>query len=170
MQGLDVPDDVRRVLREYYTCEVTTVNSKGQPITWPSLPYYDERMGQIVLSVSIAFPVKAFNVRRHRQLSLLYSDPTGSGLEQAPAVLIQGEGTVSELVDFESPRIRGLFQVTSRRQPDVRRFTSNRFVRRLFAWYLFQRLVITVQPRRILVWPHRDFSVEPTEIEVTHVE
>lgn len=170
MPGLDVPDEVRKVLHEYYTCEVTTVNSQGQPITWPSLPYYDEEAGQILLTVSIAFPVKAFNVRRRPQISLLYSDPTGSGLEQAPAVLIQGDATVSELLDFDSPQIRGVFRVTSRRQPDVRRFTSNRIVRKLFAWYLFQRLVITVQPRRILIWPHRDFSVEPTAIEVTHVE
>jgi hypothetical protein len=170
MLGLDVPDEVHSVLRQYYTCEVTTVNSQGQPITWPSLPYYDEEVGRILLTVSIAFPVKAFNVRRHRQISLLYSDPTGSGLEQAPAVLIQGDATVSELLDFTSPQIRGLFRVTSRRQPDMRRFTSNRLMRRLFTWYLFQRLVITVQPRCILIWPRRDFSVEPTVIEVTHVE
>jgi len=170
MSALDVPDDVRKVLHEYYTCEVTTVNGQGQPITWPSLPYYDEEAGQFLLTVSIAFPVKAFNVRRRPQISLFYSDPTGSGLELAPAVLVQGDATVGELLDFESPQIRGLFRLTSRRQPDVRRFTSNRVVRKLFAWYLFQRLVITVQPRRILIWPHRDFSVEPRAIEVTHVE
>jgi hypothetical protein len=170
MPSLDIPDEVRSVLREYYTCEVTTVNRQGQPITWPSLPYYDEAAGQILLTISIAFPVKAFNVRRRPQISLLYSDPTGSGLEPAPAVLIQGDATVSELLDFTSPQVRGLFRVTSRRQPDMRRFTANRFVRKLFAWYLFQRLVITVQPRRILIWPRRDFSVKPTEIEVTHVE
>ena len=170
MPDLNVPDEVRSVLREYYTCEVTTVNSKGQPITWPSLPYYDEETGQILLTVSIAFPVKAFNVRRRPQISLFYSDPTGSRLEQAPAALVQGDATVSELLDFTSPQIRGLFRVTSRRQPDMRRFTSNRLMRRLFTWYLFQRLVITVQPRRILIWPHHDFSVEPTEIEVAHVE
>ena len=170
MPGLDVPDEVRSVLREFYTCEVTTVNSQGQPITWPSLPYFDEKAGQILLTVSIAFPVKAFNVRRRPHISLLYSDPTGTALEQAPAVLIQGDATVSELLDFTTPQMRGLFRLTSRRQPDFRRFISNRLMRRLFTWYLFQRLIITVQPRRILVWPNRDFSVEPTAIEVTYVE
>jgi hypothetical protein len=170
MPKLDLPPEISGVLCEYYTCEVTTVNRQGQPITWPSLPYFYEAAGQILLTVSIAFPVKAFNVRRHPQISLLYSDPTGSGLEQAPAVLIQGDAEVSELLDFTSPQIRGLFRVTSRRQPDVRRFTSNRFMRKLFTWYLYQRLVITVLPRSIKVWPQGDFSIAPKEIEVKYVE
>ena len=170
MPKLDLQPEIRNVLREYYTCEVTTVNRQGQPITWPSLPYYDEATGQIVLTVSIAFPVKAFNARHHPQISLLYSDPTGSGLDQAPAVLIQGDATVGELLDYTSPQIRGIFRATSRRQPDSRHFTSNRFLRRIFTWYLFQRLVITVEPRRIQVWSEGSFSDAPKEIEVTYVE
>jgi hypothetical protein len=78
MLKLDLPSEIRSVLREYYTCEVTTVNRQGQPITWPCMPYYDEASGQILLSASIAFPVKAFNARQHPQVSLLYSEPTGS--------------------------------------------------------------------------------------------
>jgi len=118
------------------------------------------------LTASIAFPVKAFNARRHPQVSLLYSDPTGAKLEQAPAVLIQGDAMVTELLDYNSSQVRGLFRAMIRRQPDSRRLISNRIVRRIFAWYLFQRLVITVRPRRLLVWSHGDFSVAPTEIEV----
>src|SRR5712691_3815286 len=98
MLTLDVPDEISSVLREYYTCEVTTINRQGQPITWPSLPYYDEANGQILLTVSIAFPVKAFNVRRHPQVSLLFSDPTGARLDETPALLIQGDATVAELM------------------------------------------------------------------------
>jgi hypothetical protein len=43
-------------------------------------------------------------------------------------------------------------------------------MRRIFTWYLFQRLVITVEPRRIPVWQQGDFSVAPKEIEVKYVE
>ncbi|HEY7827469.1 MAG TPA: hypothetical protein VIB99_04500 [Candidatus Limnocylindrales bacterium] len=42
-------------------------------------------------------------------------------------------------------------------------------MRRLFVWYLFQRLSLTVTPRRILVWPKGDFASEPTLIEPAHV-
>ena len=93
MPALQLPEEVAAVLRAYYTCEVTTINAKGQPMTWPALAYFDEATGEIFFSVSIAFPVKAQNARKRPQVSLLYSDPTGSGLEHAPAVLVQGNAT-----------------------------------------------------------------------------
>jgi hypothetical protein len=160
---MTLPGDVGAVLRDFYTCEFTTVNRHGQPLTWPAVPYFDEARGVIVCAVSIAFPVKAFNARRHPQVSLLYSDPTGSGLADPPAVLVQGDAAVAEVLDY-TPDIIGLFRTVSRRQPDSRRFTQNRFIRSLFAWYLFQRISLTVTPRRLLVWPAGDFSRQPTEI------
>jgi hypothetical protein len=167
-----IPGQVKEVLSRFYTCEVTTINRQGQPITWPSLPYYDEASGAIILTASIAFPVKAFNARNRPQVSLLFSDPTGSNLDHPPAVLVQGDATVSELVDYSRPEVLSLFRVTADRQPDSQNFLSNRLMRRLFSWYLFQRLVITVQPRRLLIWPEGDFGLSPTrlDIEVSHVE
>jgi hypothetical protein len=56
-----------------------------------------------------------------------------------------------------------------RRQPSARQYAGNRLARRLFLFY-FQRIGVFVQPRRILAWPHRDFSRPPTEVEVRYVE
>ena len=164
MPGLQLPSEVASVLRDNYTAEVTTVNRQGQPLSWPALAYFDEANGQIFLTVSVAFPVKAFNARRHPEVSLLYSDPTGSTLDNPPAVLLQGTATVAEVLDLNLPQMRALAKLAGVRQPDSRRFSSNRLARRLFAWYLFQRIGITVTPRRLLVWPSRDFSQNPTEI------
>lgn len=168
MTGLALPPDVEAVLRRFYTCEFTTVTRDGQPMTWPSVPYYDPEQGTIVAAVSIAFAAKAYNARRHPQVSLLFSDPTGSKLSHPPAVLVQGEAAVAEVLEY-GPDIIGLFKTVAGRQPDSRRFTTNPIVRRLFVWYLFQRLSLTVTPRRILVWPKGDFSAPPTEIELPRV-
>src|SRR5438105_8156688 len=78
MPVLRLPPEVEATLSEFYTCEFTTVNRQGQPMTWPSVPYYNKAESNIVCAVSIAFPVKAYNARRHPQVSLLFSDPTGS--------------------------------------------------------------------------------------------
>ena len=169
MPALQLPDEVAAVLHSYYTCEVTTVNAKGQPMTWPALAYYDEEAGEIFFSVSIAFPVKAQNARKRPQVSLLYSDPTGSGLDHAPAVLVQGDATVAEILK-STPHAIALNKLVQRRQPDSGRFIANNFSRRLFSWYLFKRIGITVRPRRLTVWPNRDFSQEPTVIEVAENE
>jgi hypothetical protein len=164
MSELQLPPEVASVLRENYTAEVTTVNRQGQPLSWPSLTYFDQANGQIFLTVSIAFPVKAFNARRHPQVSLLYSDPTGSTLDDPPAVLLQGDAAVAEVLDLRIPQMQALAKLVGERQPDSRRFSSNRIARRLFAWYLFQRIGITVTPRRLLIWPGHDFSLTPAEI------
>jgi hypothetical protein len=165
MAALHLPPDVEGVLREFYTAEFTTVNTKGQPMTWPSVIYYDEGAGQFVGAVSVSFPIKAYNARKHPQVSLLFSDPTGSKLTDPPAVLVQGDAAVSEVLEY-GPQIIGVFKTVAKRQPESGRFTSNRFIRQAFVWYLFQRIALVVTPRRILVWPHRDFSAAPTVIEV----
>src|SRR6266542_4200087 len=160
--ALQLPADVEAVLRSFFTCEFTTLNQAGEPLTWPVEPFFDAAAGEIVATASIAFPVKALNARRNPHVALLYSDPTGSGLDDPPAVLIQGDARVEEWREW-TPRTAEYFRLSVIRQPDSRKFIANPLARRLFAFY-FQRLNITVQPRRVLVWPRRDFSVAPTEI------
>jgi hypothetical protein len=169
MPALQLPEEVAAVLRAYYTCEVTTVNSKGQPMTWPALAYYDEATGEIFFSVSIAFPIKAQNARKRPQVSLLYSDPTGSGLDHAPAVLVQGDATVAEILEV-TPHTKALSKLALQRQPDSGRFQTSGLARRLFSWYLFKRIGITVRPRHLTVWPNRDFSQTPIVIAVAGSE
>ncbi len=168
MPALRLPPEIEAVIKEFYTCEFTTVNKQGQPLTWPTLSYFHQPEGQIIITASIAFPVKAHNARRYPQVSLLYSDPTGSKLDDPPALLVQGNATVKELVD-DPPWSIEVFKTSVRRQPDSRQYIGNTIARRLFLFY-FQRLAIIVQPRRILSWPHRDFSMPPEEVEVGYVE
>ena len=163
MPPLDLPDDIAEVLRRTFTAEITTVNRAGQPMTWPSVTYFDEAEGRIVCAVSIAYPVKAYNARRHPQVSLLYSDPTGSGLDHPRTVLVQGTADVAEVLDYP-PDIIGLFATVAERQPDSSRFTSNRFVRGLFNWYLFQRIALRITPDRIAAWPGADMAGPPVEV------
>ena len=165
---LRLPPEVEAVFHEFRTCEFTTVNRKGQPLTWPTEPYYDAPEGRLIVTSSIAFPIKAYNARRHPQVSLLFSDPTGAPLADPPAVLVQGDATVTELVD-DPPWSYAMFKESILRQPRTRSFVSNPIARSMFT-FQFQRLAIFVQPRRILVWSRGDTSQFPTELEVSYVE
>jgi len=168
MGTLRLPPEVDAVFREFRTCEFTTVNRQGQPLTWPTEPFYDAREGRIIVTSSIAFPVKAYNARSHPQVALLFSDATGAPLIDPPAVLVQGDATVAELVD-DPPWSYEMFKESILRQPNTRSFVSNPVARGLFT-FQFQRLAIFVQPRRILVWPRCDMGQIPTELEVRYVE
>src|SRR5712692_1050801 len=151
MGTLHLPPEVEAVFREFRTCEFTTVNRQGQPLTWPTEPFYDAPEGRLIVTCSIAFPVKAYNARRHPQVAVFFSDPT-----------------VTELVD-DPPWSYVMFKESILRQPRTRSFVSNPLARRLFT-FQFQRLAIFVQPRRILVWPRGDMGQIPTELEVRYVE
>ncbi|HMA33335.1 MAG TPA: pyridoxamine 5'-phosphate oxidase family protein [Chloroflexia bacterium] len=168
MPPLRLPPEVEAVLGGFFTCEFTTLTRQSQPLTWPTLPYYDQAAGRLIITVSIAFPVKAENARRNPHVAMLFSDPTGSGLSDPPAVLVQGEATVQELLEA-TPWSWELFRVSSRRQPDSRKYLANPLTRRLFSFY-FQRIALLVQPREIYVWPHRDFTRPPDRLGVQYVE
>ncbi len=168
MPALRLPPDVEAVIRDFYTCEFTTVNKKRQPVTWPTLAYFHQPEGKIIVTASIAFPVKTYNARSHPQVSLLYSDPTGAKLENSPAVLVQGDAEVGEVLD-NPPWALEVFKTSVRRQPESRKYISNKLAQRLFTFY-FQRIGITVTPRRILAWKDGDFNLPPSEVEVSYVE
>jgi len=155
---------VEAVFREFRTCEMSTLARDGSPITWPTLPFWRPDEGRFLITTSIGLPHKAFNIRRNPRVSLLFSNPTASGLTNPPAVLVQGDAeapdeVVTSVEGFED-EVRRVF----RRQPASGFYSSNPITRYLFDWY-YMRLTIYVSPRRILWWPGGDFERSPLEVD-----
>lgn len=163
-----LPPEVEEAFREFRTCEFSTVARDGTPITWPLVTLWRSEEGRFVLTTSIGLPQKAFNVRRDPRVSLLFSDPTASGLENPPAVLVQGDAEAPDEIRTSPNHLpeywRRLFEI----QPAGKMYGSNRLMRYLMDWY-YMRLYISVRPRRILFWPDGDFTQAPLEVEVDHV-
>lgn len=168
MSQLILPSEVEAVFREFRTCELSTLARNGTPITWPTLPFWDAPNGRFVVTTSIGLPQKAFNVRRNPRVSLLFSDPTASGLARPPAVLIQGDATAPDEVSTSIAGFEEPLEMVFRRQPSGGLYSSNFLTRFLFDWY-YMRLVIYVVPRHIRWWPAGDFGQPPREIEVDRV-
>lgn len=160
----DYPSEIVSVFCEFRTCEFSTLAKDGTPVTWPVVPLFQPDKEQFLIITSIGLPQKAFNVRRNPKVSLLFSDPTGSGLVDPPAVLVQGDAEapdeIGSVLEFKT-----LAQVVAQRQPKGAFFSSNPLMRRLFDWY-YIRLPIYVTARRLLWWDRGDFSREPHEMEV----
>lgn len=158
-----IPAEVEAVFREFRTCEFSTLANDGTPLTWPTLPFWDAEQRRFIVTTSIGFPQKVFNVRRNGRVSLLFSEPRASGLTRPPAVLVQGDATAPDeilttLVGFED----GLRQ-TFERQPGSMVFSSNPIIRRFSDWY-YMRLLMYVTPRQILWWADGDMTAEPQRI------
>ncbi len=93
----DIPEPALTMIRRYRTCEFTTLAKSGTPITWPvSARLLDD--GRFLLTTMIGFPQKAFNVRRNPKVSLLFSEPKGSGVKAPGAVLVQGDAVCEDRI------------------------------------------------------------------------
>src|ERR671930_1611913 len=91
-----LPDQVQQVFDRFITTEYTTIDRRGQPITWPVTPYYSPGDDCIDLTTGLGYPKKADDAAANPKVSLLFSDPTGSEIEGAPQVLVQGTAGVDD--------------------------------------------------------------------------
>jgi len=166
----DIPPDALAILKSYRTCEFTTLSTKGAPVTWPVCARLLDD-GRFLLTTSIAMPQKAFNIRRNPKVSLLFSEPRGSGTENPGAVLVQGDAVCEDRIvaDMSTvPELEGyIVENIFSRQPKGK-FMSSWIGKRLFPSY-YMRLLIYVKPTRIRWWQARDFSRTPSSVEVSHV-
>jgi len=154
---------VEAVFREFRTCEMSTLARDGTPITWPTLPFWRPDEGRFLITTSIGLPHKAFNIRRNPRVSLLFSNPTASGLTEPPAVLVQGDADAPDEVTASVEGFEDEVRRVFRRQPASGFYSSNPITRYLFDWY-YMRLTIYVSPRGILWWPGGDFERTPLEV------
>jgi hypothetical protein len=163
-----LPPEVEDVFEEFRTCEMSTLARDGTPITWPTLPFWHSDEKRFTITASIGLAQKALNVRRNPRVSLLFSNPTASGLEDPPAVLVQGDAEAPDEIETSVAGFAEELRKVYRWQPASRAYGSNPLTRRFMDWY-FMRLVIHVTPRRIRWWPGGDYWREPFELRMDHV-
>jgi hypothetical protein len=164
-----VSSDALDIIDNYFTCEFTTLSRDGSPQTWPVSPRLLAD-GRLLLTTSIGLPQKAFNIRRNPKVSLLFSEPTGSGISEPGAVLIQGDAIAEDRIvtDVSSdPDLAALMATVTKRQP-AGAFWSTWLGRRVM-WPYYIRILIYVTPRRALFWPNRDFTQSPEELDLNEV-
>jgi Pyridoxamine 5'-phosphate oxidase len=153
-----LPEDVQRVFERFITTEYTTIDAKGQPITWPVTPYYGAGAGAIDLTTGMGYPKKADDAARNPQVALLFSDATGCGLDDPPAVLVQGTAEVDDRNLAENRERYARESVA--KLPATKAMYPPKLVRGMFDWY-FTRIYVYVRPERVFVWEQGDFTREP---------
>ncbi len=167
-----LPPEVQASIREFRTCEFTTISKSGSPVTWPVSARYLRSLDCFLLTTSIGLPQKAFNVRRNPKVSLLFSNPYASGLSHPPAVLVQGDAVAPDEIfstPNATPELREYWlEAIYSRQFATEMISTNPLMRGLMDWY-FMRLVIQITPRTYFWWPDGDFSRPAQQLEAAHV-
>jgi hypothetical protein len=161
-----LPQEVRDAFDRFITCELTTVDATKQPITWPVTPYYEQGGPTIDVTTGLGYPKKADDARAHPSVALLFSDPTGSGIDSGIRVLVQGTATIDD-EDLKANAARYLRE-SAVKLPATKKMNPPKPLRPAFNFY-YARIYINVRPERIFVWPEGDLSEEPT-IHGAHLE
>jgi general stress protein 26 len=161
-----LPQEVQEVFDRFITTELTTVDSRGQPIAWPVTPYYKPGDPTIDVTTGVGYPKKAQDARRNPHVSLLFSDPNGSGIESGIRVLVHGTAEVDDR-DLKANRER--YRTESlEKLPAIKKMMPPKAVEGLFSWY-YERIYVKVRPERVFVWPDGDLAAEPI-LHDSHLE
>src|SRR3954471_4738862 len=161
-----LPSAVHDVFQRFVTCELTTLDSYGRPITWPVAPFYRPGDPAIRLTTGLGYPKKANDARRNPKVALLFSDPTGSGLTDPPIVLVQGTAERDDR-DLEANRKRYDVECVEK-LPAVKEMSPPDFMKKMLGWY-YTRIYVHVRPERVYVWERGDLSAEPQLFD-SHME
>jgi hypothetical protein len=109
------------------------------------------------VTTGLGYPKKANDAQANPLVSLLFSDPTGSLLQDPPTVLVQGTADVDDR-DLDANR-RRYAREAAEKLPSMKGRPVPDRVQRLFSWY-FTRIYIHVRPERVYVWRSPDSEPE----------
>jgi general stress protein 26 len=144
MQMSWIPEPVERLLETALVGELTVVDRRGRPVTYPLIPLYDGT--SIYLTSSALFSRKLEHIRANPKVSLSITDPVavGGAVDRAT---IQGDARVIE--DDPHGGWERLLPIWEAKEPAIVAFLKERVALPLF----FERALIEIAPRRVLYWP-----------------
>jgi hypothetical protein len=161
-----LPTELQQAAERYLTSEFVTIDAVGRPIVWPVTPYARPDEGCIDVTTGVGYPKKADDAARDPHVAMLFSDPTGSGLADAPMVLVQGTARVDD-ADLDANRERYEREMAAK-LPALHALAPTGALKRFFSWY-YDRIYLHVRPERVYVWAGGRLDAEPTLYD-THVE
>ena len=147
-----LPAPVEDLLDVALVGELTVVDARGRPVTYPLIPLYDGE--RIYLTSSTLFSRKLEHIKRDGRVSLSLTDPVAVNgrLDRAT---IQGDARVIE--DDPHHGWERLLSIWERKEPAIVAFLKMRVALPLF----FERSLIEITPRRVLYWADGSSALPP---------
>jgi general stress protein 26 len=147
-----MPEPVARLLDAALVGELTVIDRRGRPVTYPLIPLWDGE--RVYMTSSALFSRKLEHIRGDARVSLSITDPVavGGAIDRAT---IQGDARVIE----EDPHggWERLLPIWEQKEPSIVLFLKARVALPLF----FERALIEITPRRVLYWADGDAATAP---------
>lgn len=144
MQPGVLPPSVEDLLDRALVAELTVVNRRGRPITYPLIPLYDG--SRVYMTSAVLFSRKLEHIKANPKVSVALSDPVAIPGEPFHRATIQGDARVIE--DDLHSGWEELLPLWRAKEPIIDSFVKKRFAIPLF----FERSIIEITPLRVLFW------------------
>jgi nitroimidazol reductase NimA-like FMN-containing flavoprotein (pyridoxamine 5'-phosphate oxidase superfamily) len=154
-----LPANVEELLNAALVSELTVLDDDGRPVTYPLIPLYDG--DKIYMTSSVLFSKKLEHIKRNPRVSMTITDPVGTPVESFGRVTIQGEARVID-DDLHSGWEREVLPLWAAKEPIINKLVKQRFAMPLF----WERAIIEITPRRVLLWPGGFTEEQPLSFEI----
>lgn len=148
-----LPPSVEELLDAALVAELTVLDGRGQPISYPLIPLYDGN--KIFMTSSILFSKKLEHIKLNPRVSVSISDPVAAQVEPFRRATIQGDAVVVE--DDLHAGWERVLPLWTKKEPIVSGLVKKRFAMPLF----WERSVIEITPRRVLLWSTGETTSQP---------
>ena len=153
-----LPPPVAALLDAALVAELTVVDQRGRPISYPLIPLYDG--ARIFMTSAALFSRKLRHIKANPKVSVALTDPVGVPAEPFARATVQGDAVVLDgdlHTDWE--RLLPLWRA---KEPVIDKFVKMRFGIPLF----FERSVIEIAPTRVLYWEGGRTDLAPVVTEL----
>jgi len=156
-----LPKPVEELLAVALVSELTVIDGKGSPVTYPLIPLYDG--DRIYMTSSVLFSKKLEHIKANPRVSVTITDPIAAPVEPFRRATIQGDARIVE-DDLHSGWERVL-PLWVAKEPVISKLVKMRFAMPLF----WERSIIEIVPKRVLLWPDGRTDREPEIFELAGV-
>jgi nitroimidazol reductase NimA-like FMN-containing flavoprotein (pyridoxamine 5'-phosphate oxidase superfamily) len=154
LDGMGVlPRDVEELLDAALVAELTVLDKRGEPISYPLIPLYDGE--KIFMTSSILFSRKLEHIKGNPRVSVSITDPVAAQVEPFRRATIQGDAIIVE--DDLHAGWERLLPLWTKKEPIIGDLVKKRFAMPLF----WERSVIEITPRRVLLWAGGETTSAP---------
>ena len=153
-----LPKPVEDLLEVALVAELTVLDPHGRPVTYPLIPLYDG--DKVYMTSSVLFSKKLEHIKANPRVSVTITDPIAAPVEPFSRATIQGDARIVE-EDLHSGWER-LLPLWTAKEPIIKDLVKKRFAMPLF----WERSIIEITPRRVLMWADGRTDREPQVVEL----
>jgi hypothetical protein len=140
-----LPEKIEQLVNAALVSELTVLDRRGRPVTYPLIPLYDGR--KVYMHSSVLFSKKLEHIKANPHVSVAITDPVATPVEPFSRATIQGDARVIE-DDLHSGWEKSVLPLWAAKEPIINDLVKKRFAMPLF----WERSVIEITPVRAFLW------------------